>query len=132
MLNPSPITPSQIPCLDRGLPRRQRTNCRRIVMLWSCAVLLATAGCSPVPQVVNDEAVFGELDALYTAVTTKRQNLLKDCRERLTKLHDEQRLSDPGFTEVSTVIEMCDDENWADAAQRLYNFMRAQRKAEKD
>lgn len=131
MLSLAPITPSRIPCLDRVLPRRrERTTCRRTAILWACTILLVIAGCRPVPQVVNDEAVFGELDALYTAVTTKRQNLLKDCRERLTKLHDERRLSDGGFTEVSTIMEMCDDEDWADAAQRLYNFMRAQRKSE--
>lgn len=122
----------ETPRSDSQLRQRGRSVCRCTAILLCCAILSILAGCRPVPQVVNDEAVFGELDALYTAVTTKRQNLLKDCRERLTKLHEEQRLSDAGFTEVSTIMQMCDDEDWSDAAQRLYTFMRAQRKTEKN
>lgn len=80
------------------------------------------------PQVLDDEAVFGELDALYTAVTSKRSNLLSDCRQRLTKLHADDRLSDEGFKEVNSIMEMCDAGKWSIAAPRLYDFMRAQRK----
>lgn len=127
------LTQIKLPRIRRidSQPRgRGRFAFQRTAILLSCAILCALAGCSPVPQVVNDDAVFGELDALYTAVTTKRQNLLEDCRARLTKLHAEQRLSDAGFTEVSTIMDLCDDEDWAAAAPRLYNFMRAQRKSE--
>lgn len=92
--------------------------------------LITLAGCSSVPQVLSDEAVFGELDALYTAVTTKRRNLLSDCQKRITKLHDEQRMSDAGFKEVEAIIAMAEKDEWTPAAERLYTFMRGQRKAD--
>ncbi|MDB5338293.1 MAG: hypothetical protein JWN70_3912 [Planctomycetaceae bacterium] len=91
--------------------------------------LMTLAGCSSVPQVLSDEAVFGELDALYTAVTSKRRNLLTDCQKRITKLHDEQRMSDAGFKEVEAIIALAEQDKWTPAAERLYTFMRGQRKA---
>lgn len=134
MLNLTRIAPKRPRCCDSRLsPQRRSSSCRGVAVFLCCALLsVAAGGCRPVPQVVNDEAVFGEMDALYTAVTSKRGNLLNDCRQRLTKLHDDHRLSDAGFAEVSTIMKMCDDDDWADAAQRLYNFMRAQRKSEKN
>lgn len=80
------------------------------------------------PQVVNDQAVFKELDALYTAVTSKRRNLVDDCRGRLTTLHQDGRLSDVGFSAVTKIITETEQEQWTEAAQHLYDFMRAQRK----
>lgn len=102
---------------------------RGVALLLCCSVgILTLAGCGSVPQVVDDEAVFGELDALYTAVTSKRTNLLNDCRTRFAKLHDDGRVSDAGYEKVSAIMELCEDNKWDTAAQRLHDFMRAQRK----
>lgn len=95
------------------------------------ALVLFGAGCSQAPQVADDSAVFNELDALYTAVTSKRRDLLDACRERMTKLHDDKRISDAGFAEVSAVVALADEDKWMDSAERLYTFMRAQRKKAK-
>lgn len=101
----------------------------KVVILLACSIgMLSLVGCHRVPQVVNDDAVYKELDALYTAVTSKRRNLLDDCRERLTKLHTEGRLSDAGFTEVSAIVKVAENNEWSTAAQQLYDFMRAQRR----
>ena len=106
---------------------------RIILMCLICGMgSLTITGCRRVPQVLTDEAVFGELDALYTAVTSKRRELLSDCRKRLTQLHKDKKLSDAGFAEVETIMNMSEDNKWGDAAQRLYDFMRAQRKVAKD
>ncbi|MCX7417923.1 MAG: hypothetical protein NT013_00085 [Planctomycetia bacterium] len=99
-----------------------------IASLLCAASLLFLSGCHAVPQVLGDEAVFKELDALYTAVTSQRRNLVDDCRGRLTKLHAEERLSDAGFSVVTKIITKTEQNEWADAAQHLYDFMRAQRK----
>jgi len=100
------------------------------VPLFALVTLLIT-GCGTAPQVVEDEAVFNELDALYTAVTSKRTDLLDACRSRMNKLHDEKRISEAGFAEVSAVIATATEGKWTDAAERLYTFMRAQRKKAK-
>ena len=102
---------------------------RNVIAQVLCAVsMLVLGGCREVPQVVNDEAVFKELDALFTAVTSQRRNLVDDCRGRLTKLHGEGRLSDAGFVAVTKIITETEQNQWTDAAQHLYDFMRAQRK----
>lgn len=105
-------------------------TCRRyglvsLLCIWS---LMAFAGCNRVPQVLSDEAVFGELDALYTAVTTKRPDLLKECQRRIANLHDEKRMSDAGYKEVQAIVTLSEQNKWSSAAQRLYDFMRGQRK----
>ncbi len=104
---------------------------RRRAFAWALCLcsLMTLAGCGRVPQVLEDEAVFGELDALYTAVTTKRTDLLNDCKQRLKKLHDEKRLSDAGYTEIKEITDLADEASWTPAAERLYTFMRGQRKA---
>lgn len=104
----------------------RRNALARILCLCSLTIL---AGCGRVPQVLEDEAVFSELDALYTAVTTKRTDLLNDCKQRLTKLHEEKRLSDAGYTEIKAITDLADEASWTPAAERLYTFMRGQRKA---
>ena len=102
---------------------------RRLIPQLLCATLMLTlGGCQSVPQVVNDEAVYKKLDALYTAVTSRRRKLLGDSRGRLTNLHKAGRLSDAGFTVVGTIITEAENNQWADAAQHLFDFMRAQRK----
>lgn len=110
--------------------RRKFSACGWLV----CGVLLAcaTGGCGGVPQVIDDEAVYGEVDALFTAVTSKRPQLLADCKSRLMKLHGEKRLSDAGFAELDRTMQMCESGDWQPAAQRLYDFMRAQRKSDVD
>ncbi len=109
------------------LPR----NRVRVSVVWLCLGLsvFMFAGCSRVPQVLTDEAVFGELDALYTAVTTKRRDLLTDCQQRIKKLHDEKRLSDAGHKEIQAIVALTEQDKWRPAAERLYDFMRGQRKA---
>ena len=104
------------------------TRRRLLAQIVGVTTVLFFGGCRPVPQVVNDEAVYKELDALYTAVTSHRRNLLDDSRERLTKLHKEGRLSDAGFTAVTAIVAEAEKDQWPDAAQHLYDFMRAQRK----
>jgi len=100
-----------------------RSCCAAIVLL---AVMLG--GCHSYPQVIEDPAVYKELDALYTAVTTKRRDLLDGCEGRLKELHSAGKLSDAGFAEVNEVIAEATSNSWSDAAQHLYDFMRAQRK----
>lgn len=110
---------------------------RKSVFGVSCLVfcvllIVSLVGCRRVPQVLTDEAVFGELDALYTAVTTRRRDLLNDCQKRLMKLHDEHKVSEAGYDEIEAIIKTAEADNWTKAAERLYTFMRGQRKQKSD
>lgn len=103
-----------------------------IGLVLSAMLPLVLGGCRPVPQVADDEGVHKELDALYTAVTSRRRALVDECHERLKTLHNEGRISEAGFTTVTTIIKQAEDGQWAEAAQVLHDFMRAQRKTKKD
>jgi len=106
--------------LSRGLQ-----GLRPLIAAFVLAALLP--GCGRTPQLGN-EAAMGEVEALYTAVTTKRTDLLADCRKRLAALHAGGKLSEAAQTQLASVCEQCDRKEWRPAAERLYAFMRAQRK----
>src|SRR5438132_6955425 len=78
-------------CLRGEKRRLTRTSTLHVAGWLLASVLLCGAsivlfaGCGSVPQVAEDENVYKELDALYTAVTSKRRDLLVACRDRMTK-----------------------------------------------
>lgn len=91
-------------------------------------MLVLAAGCGRTPQVLDDESVARELDAMYTAVTSQRSDLLQASRERLLILHSEHRLSDTGLAEIDRLAAKGGDGKWREAAEGLYAFIRNQRK----
>ncbi|MES2793448.1 MAG: hypothetical protein V4719_27800 [Planctomycetota bacterium] len=128
---PQTINHRDLSHTDRpSFSNRQSTPMNRwLAIILSCSLgIMLVSGCQPVPQVLNDEAAFGELDALYTAVTSKRRDLLDACRKRISKLHEEKRMSDAGFDEIEEIVALTEQDKWTPAAEQLYNFMRGQRK----
>jgi len=95
--------------------------------LWVCLLLLA--GCGRPPQMGADESVFGEVDALYTAVTAKRPDLLDQSFQRLTELHSSGKVPDAAYQKLTLICEQAEREEWRPAAEQLWHFMRGQRKS---
>jgi len=93
-------------------------------------LLLSTLlfGCFRAEQVAADPDVFNELDALYTAVTSQRTELLQASTARLKSLHESGKLTDTGFEEISALIRPAEQGRWKESTENLYRFMRAQRK----
>jgi len=91
-------------------------------------LLLACSACSRPSQIGGDETAFHEVDALYTAVTSRRTDLLDASWERLTKLHAEKRVTDAAFRELKQIVDQARHDEWKPAAERLWTFMRGQRK----
>lgn len=85
-------------------------------------------GCSRTPQVLEDEAVFKELDAMFTALNSRKIELVEDCRKRFSTLNAEQRLSDAGYQAIDRIAARGVAGEWQPAAEELYRFIRAQRK----
>ena len=109
-------------------PRSPAGRLRSLLpLIAASSIALLLAGCIRTPQLGN-EAAMGECEALYTAVTTKRADLLAACRKRLATLHSSGKLSDAAESQLTSVCEQCDRKEWRPAAERLYAFMRAQRK----
>ena len=83
-------------------------------------------GCGRTPQLGPDEATFNSVDALYTAVTARRTDLLTNCETRLRERHDAGKLPDAAWTELSSIIATSREGKWEAAAERLYDFMKRQ------
>jgi hypothetical protein len=85
-------------------------------------------GCGGATQLGGDEEAFAGVDALYTAVTTRRPDLLEKCKQHLNALEHEGKLPAPAVADLQPIIAQAEQGQWRPAAERLYVFMRGQRK----
>ena len=75
-----------------------------------------------------DEEVFKAVDALFTAVTARDEKLLGECEQRLSALKDAGKLPTDAAAYLDSVIRKARDGRWENAAEKLYDFMKAQRR----
>jgi hypothetical protein len=80
------------------------------------------------PQMGPDDAVFTNVDALFTAVTARDEQRLGECEHRLRVLKSAGKLPADAAHYLDGVIETARAGRWEPAAQRLYGFMTAQRR----
>jgi hypothetical protein len=103
------------------------------------AIALGAAGCAALlaawlfwfrapPQMGADEEAFKCVDALFTAVTARDDRLLGQCEQRLGALKQAGKLPAEAATFLDGVIGRARAGRWESAADRLYNFMLAQRR----
>ncbi len=111
-----------------GPAASRRARIRRRIQQAALLLLLFAAGCGGASQIGTDEEAFSGVDALYTAVTTQRADLLAQCKTHLTSLKAEGKLPAPAFSELEPIIAQAEQGSWRPAAERLYAFMRQQRK----
>jgi hypothetical protein len=67
-------------------------------------------------------------DALFTAVTARDEKLLGQCEQNLRALKDAGKLPTSASYYLDDIIRTARVGGWESAAQRLYSFMRAQRR----
>jgi hypothetical protein len=82
----------------------------------------------PTPQMGADEEVFRTVDALFTAVTARDEKLLRECEQRLHGYRDAGRLPKDAARQLDNIIAKARAGSWQVAAERLYAFMRSQRR----
>jgi hypothetical protein len=75
-----------------------------------------------------DEEVFTAVDALFTAVTARDERLLGQCEQRLHTNRDAGKLPTEASNYLDGVIRRAKAGAWESAAERLYDFMTAQRR----
>ena len=100
-----------------------------IIKPFLFVALLFSCGCGRPPQVVHDEECFSAVEALWTAVTTKRTDLLEQSATELDRLHSAGKLSEEGHDALDEIIQSARDEEWMPAAKSLKVFMLGQRKS---
>lgn len=77
------------------------------------------------PPLATDPAVRETIDALFTAFTSRRVELLDDCEERLKKHHEAGRLSDPSRDYLEKLAAQARAGNWESSARQLYAYINA-------
>lgn len=93
--------------------------------LMLAVFLLSVPGCGGPPALESDEA-FSTADALYTAITSRRTELLDNSETRLSELKDAGKLSNAAFEALKEIIEHARAGDWQVAAEELDSFIRYQ------
>lgn len=91
-------------------------------------MLVVCAGCGGPPQVLDDAECFKAVDALWTAVTTQKSELVENTATELARLHADGKLSDAGLAALTSVIEQARRSEWVPAAKKLKGFIQGQRR----
>jgi hypothetical protein len=85
-------------------------------------------GCGGPPQMGADEEVFAAVDALFTAVTARDEKLLGRSEQRLHGLRAAGKLPGDAADFLDGVIAKGRAGRWEGAAEKLYDFMKGQRR----
>jgi hypothetical protein len=80
------------------------------------------------PQLGANEEVLKAVDALFTAVTARNEKLLGECGQRLHTLKVGGKLSSEASDYLEGIVDTARAGRWQSAAERLYSFMKAQRR----
>ena len=78
------------------------------------------------PQLKADSDVYASLDALFTAVTARRESLVANCESKLVALHSEGKIPKQAWKRISHIIELTRTDQWEVAAKDLYSFIERQ------
>ena len=109
------------------------TATRRVAwaVLGTLGLLLAVGvvlGLRSPPQMGPDADVFETVDALYTAVRNRDDARLTQCEARLAAHKAAGKLPPAAAASLDGVIAKARRGDWQPAAERLYDFMLAQRR----
>ena len=106
---------------------------RRAVLLLAVLVLLGGGSAlyaylSRPPQMGASEEVFRTVDALFTAVTARDGKQLDACERRLAGYRQSGELPAAAADALAGIVGTARGGDWQPAAERLYDFMLAQRR----
>jgi hypothetical protein len=90
--------------------------------------LLPLLGCGGAAQIGGDDDSLAAVDALYTAVTSRRAELLEKSTARIDALHTEGKFPDGAYASLQAITSRAKNGEWEKAARDLYGFIKAQRR----
>ena len=91
-------------------------------------VLLPILGCGGAAQIGGDDDSLAAVDALYTAVTSRRVELLEKSTARIDVLHAEGKFPDGAYGSLQPITTRAKQGEWEQAARDLHRFIKAQRR----
>lgn len=95
------------------------------ILLLMMVLLL---GCGRAAQIGESEDVLAAVDALYTAVTSKRVELLEKSASRIEELHKQGELPEPAYRQLKSFIDDSRAGKWDASVRKLHEFIRGQRR----
>ena len=103
-----------------------------VVILLGLVALAVVVGLAAywirAPQMGTDEDVFNTVDALYTAVRNQDEKRLSECEQRLKSYRATGKLPPDAAETLDGIIAKARSGSWETAAERLYDFMKAQKR----
>ncbi len=112
---------------NKSLVRRYPVLAATFAGVCVVAVLLGLL-LRPTPQLGTNEDVYKTVDALFTAVTARDDKRLAECEARLNAHRAAGVLPATAADTLAGVIKKARAGSWETAAERLYDFMKAQRR----
>ena len=79
------------------------------------------------PQLAADSDVYASLDALFTAVTARREPLVASCESELAAFHSAGKIPERAWRRIVRVIDLTKTGQWESAAEQLYSFIEHQK-----
>ncbi len=114
--------------MNVDLPPAARRWAAGTLVVGLPALVLVWIWWTTVPQIGGDDAVIDTVDALFTAVTSHDARRLGQCEEQLRVLQEGRRLPRGAADYLDEVIRTARAGKWRNAAERLFAFMKAQRR----
>jgi len=103
-------------------------NSRRFCGVALAGLLMALPGCGGPPQVIGDDECFKAVDALWTAVTSRRTELVDQTDQELDRLAAAGQLTPEGRAALREISDVARQGDWEDAARSLKRLIEAQRR----
>ena len=80
------------------------------------------------PQLGPDEEVYNTVDALYTAVRNRDTQQIGKCESKLNHYRETGKLPAGAAEKLAGIVSKALGGSWDTAAERLYEFMAAQKR----
>ena len=96
--------------------------------LFAVAAVVAFVAWNRTPQMGADEDALHTVDALFTAVTARDEKLLGQCEQRLKAHRTAGKLPADAADSLDRIIAKARSGSWDVAAERLYDFMKSQKR----
>ena len=100
-------------------------RCVNSLRVFAWLLLFIAIGCNSSPPLGSEE-VSRTADALYTAVTSRRPELVDAVEENLKKLNADQQISPAAMTALQAIIDQARAGQWQAAAEELDQLIRNQ------
>ena len=123
----APAQRTQSTRLSARLNPRNLTPVRPMTKIFLIAAIVnfTAIGCGG-PAVLNSPEAAASADALYTAITSHREDLVADVESRLSALLTAGKLSQDANRELAGIIMQARQGKWQQAAEALDAFIRFQ------